>query len=137
MSYYFFREIVCPRYRKGMPFDVCIGGILGCCSPLAPPLPAIHLTPLFALLLEVNSTDSLALRLPFGFHPWKAPTGEQKAGQERSLDIYPVTLLSFSPGLGRQEMLLHVTLFYSPSELELTTLRPMRLEEKQLILFFL
>ena len=56
--------------------------------------------------------DSLALRLLVGFHPWKTLVGEQKARQERDMDIYPFDYDFLPTILGRQEMILHMALFY-------------------------
>lgn len=56
--------------------------------------------------------DSLALRLLVGFHTRKTLVGEQKAGQERGLDIHPFDSDFVPIILGRQEMILHMALFY-------------------------
>lgn len=77
--------------------------------------------------------DSLALRLLFGFHPWKALVGSQRAGRERDVDMYPSdsAFLPTRPREARDDITCDFIQLL-PSELPFSILKPMHSEEKQL-----
>lgn len=94
--YYFFKDFACPHYRKGMPFDIWIGGILGCflfiCSTLT-------WDPFSLLSVPFCSKRLIPWPLlPSGFQLVSIYVQYSREQDEREIwTSIPRTLLSFPP----------------------------------------
>lgn len=113
----FFKDIAYPHHRKGMPFDIFIGGILDYLFSICFTFTWDHFSSCLCAApcseWLVDSMDSLALRLPFGFHLWKTLVGKQRAGWERGVDTYSMSSV-FSSGTGRKKWY-YMWLYFTPT----------------------
>lgn len=82
MTYYLFKGIACLHCRKGMPFDIWIGGIPGYLFPFAPSYLGDPFLPLSALCFAFKDwfhgfpCPQVSIR----FSSMESTVGQQRAG---------------------------------------------------------